>query len=128
MTAPALPDRDDAPMPWSLLAPALALLVLGAHFYRAQAWFGVAGSAVLLVLMLAVERAWVARLLQAVLLLGTLEWTWTAWMLLQQRAALGQPWKRMAAILAAVALLTAASALVFERPALRRRYRLGQKR
>lgn len=110
-----------------LLAPGLALGLLGAHFYRAHAWWGVAACAALLAAMLAVDRPWAARLLQGALVLGTVEWVGTAVVLLQQRAALGQPWKRMVAILAAVALATAASALVFEMRALRRRYGQGQK-
>ncbi|HET9820960.1 MAG TPA: hypothetical protein VFQ16_03975 [Burkholderiaceae bacterium] len=94
---------------WAL--PGLSLLVLGAHFYRAgQAWAVlVCGVAVLL---LAWPRAAAVRAVQAVLLLGALEWAWTAAVLAQQRIALGRPWGRMAAILGGVALLTAAAAFV----------------
>jgi hypothetical protein len=38
--------------------------------------------------------------------------------------ALGQPWVRLVVILGTVALLTAASALVFRNPRLKARYRL----
>jgi len=104
-----------------LLLPALALSLLGAHFYRAAAW-PLLGLCVLLVLLLAWPRAWVARLVQVALVLGALEWLWTAFWLVQQRLALGQPWLRLALILGAVAVFTAASALVFRSVALRRRY------
>lgn len=124
MTRRSLFDSTETTSPWWLIAPALALAVLGAHYYRGQAWVGVAGCAALLVAMLALPRPGVARLVQAALVFATAEWAWTAWALAQQRMALGQPWKRMLAILVVVALLTAASALAFETRALRRRFRL----
>lgn len=106
-----------------LLAPGLSLLVLGAHFYRAQAWplMLACGACVLL---LAWPRAWAARGVQLVLLAGALEWLWTVFALVQQRMALAQPWARLALILGAVALLTAGAALVFRHPRLRARFGL----
>lgn len=104
-----------------LLLPVLALGLLGAHFYRAAAWPLVL-LCVLLVVLLARPRAWVARLVQLALVLGALEWLWTALLLVQQRLALGQPWLRLALIMGAVAVFTAASALVFRSAALRARY------
>jgi hypothetical protein len=106
-----------------LLAPAVSLALLGAHFYRAGAWPMVLGCVVLLVL-LAWPRAWVARLVQVCLLAGALEWLWTAFALVQARIALGQPWTRLLLILGVVALITAASALVFRHRRLRERYAL----
>ena len=106
-----------------LLAPALSLAVLGAHFHRAGHWPLVAGCAALIVL-LALPRAWAARVVQACLVVGALEWVWTALLLIQQRQALGQPWLRLALILGAVALGTAAAALVFRSAPLRRRFGL----
>jgi len=106
-----------------LLAPALSLALLGAHFHRAGNWPLLAGCAALIAL-LALPRAWVARLVQLCLLAGALEWVWTAMLLIQQRQVLGQPWTRLALILGAVALLTAASALVFQGPRLRARFGL----
>lgn len=105
-----------------LLLPLLALGLLGAHFYRA-AWWPLVWACALLALSLAWPRAWVARLVQAALVLGAAEWLWTAFVLVQQRQALGQPWLRLALILAAVALFTAGSALVFRHAALRARFR-----
>ena len=92
-----------------LSAPALALAVLGAHFYREGAWLPTLACAVLIALLM-LRRAWVPRLLQAALMLGALEWLWTIAMLVQQRQALGRPWGRMAVILGVVTLLTALSA------------------
>ena len=110
-----------ADMPALLLLPALALTLLGAHFYRASAW-PLMLLCVLLVALLAWPRAWVARLVQWALVLGAAEWLWTAFLLVQQRLALGQPWLRLSLILGAVAAFTAASALVFRNAALRARF------
>jgi hypothetical protein len=107
-----------------LLGPALALLLLAAHFARATAWLPAVVSLALIGL-LAVPRPWAARLLQAALVLGALEWVRTLWLLAAARAAAGTPWLRMALILGAVSLLTLASAWVFQLPAVRRRFRLG---
>jgi hypothetical protein len=67
----------------------------------------------------------VARLVQACLVAGSFEWLWTAYGLVQQRIALGQAWTRLALILGAVALLTAASALAFRHKWLRARFALA---
>ena len=75
-----------------------------------------------LLLLLAWRRPWVPRLMQVAMMLGTAEWLWSAFWLVQQRMALGQPWIRMAIILLVVALCTAASALVFRHAGVRRRF------
>jgi hypothetical protein len=106
-----------------LLLPALALVLLAAHFLRAASWPGVAGCGALLAL-LAVPRAWAARVQQVALALGALEWLHTFVVLVQMRLALGEPWLRLAFILGLVAALTAASALVFQSRPLRARFRL----
>lgn len=108
-------------MPALLILPALCLSVLGAHFYRAGLW-PLMAVCVLLIGLLAWRRPWVPPVLQAALLLGALEWLRTLALLAQQRMALGQPWMRMALILLAVALLTAASALVWRNRRLRLRF------
>jgi hypothetical protein len=89
-------------------APVLSFLVLGAHFLRESSFVLTAVCAVLAVLV-AWRRAWVERLLQLALAFAALEWAWTAFVLVQQRAAEGRPWGRMAIILGAVTLVTAAS-------------------
>lgn len=109
-------------MSFLLILPILALGLLGAHFYRAAAW-PLAALCVLLVLLLAWPRPWAARVVQAALVLGSLEWLWTLVLLVQQRAALGQPWLRLSLILGAVAVFTAGAALVFRHRRLRARYR-----
>jgi len=105
----------------SLLAPALSALLLAAHFLRAGAWPGVAASLALLAL-LAIPRRWAARAAQAALVLGAAEWVRTLLLLVAARREAQAPYVRLAAILAAVAAVTAASALVFESRRLRDRY------
>ena len=107
-----------------LLLPALALLVLAAHFLRAAQPAGVvvclAGIGLLFV-----RRWWAARAVQALLLLGAIEWLRALAVLSAARRAAGEPWLRMAAILSAVALATAAALLVFRLARVRRRYGLA---
>src|SRR5512136_247639 len=106
-----------------LLFPAASFALLGAHFHRAGNWPLMLACA-LPVGLLALPRPWVARLVQVALAIGALEWLWTLFALVQTRVALGQPWLRLALILGAVAVFTAASAGVFRRQPLRERYRL----
>jgi hypothetical protein len=109
---------------WAIVLPGVALVTLAAHFFRSAAWAGVF-ACLLLVTLLPLQRRWVPTLLQVCLAVGAAQWLWTAAMLVQQRIALGRPWSRLALILGAVALLTAASALVFRSAALRAYYRRG---
>ena len=107
-----------------LLGPVvLSLVVLGAHFMRGDNSFGVF-AALLLIALLFVRRPWVARLMQLVLVLGTLEWLRTMYELAQIRALHGQPYGRMLVILGAVAAVTLCSALVFQSRTMKRIYRL----
>jgi hypothetical protein len=105
-----------------LVAPGLAFLLLAAHFYRAAQWPLMAAS-IALALLLALPRAWAARLAQVALVLGTLEWVRAAAVLVHERIAFGAPWLRLVLILGAVALFTAASVLVFQASTIRRWYR-----
>ena len=107
-----------------LAAPALSLLLLAAHFYRAG-WLPLAVICLVLIGLLAVRRAWAARAAQVALIVGAIEWLRTLALLVSERTALGQPYLRLAAIVLAVALLTAASTLVFRNYALRVRFGLG---
>ena len=102
----------------------LSALLIAAHFSRAGNTGMVAVSLAFPALLL-VRRPWAARGVQAGLLLAAIEWFWTLANLARQRIASGEPWLRLALILGTVALLTAASALVFRSEKLRRCYRLG---
>lgn len=102
----------------------LSLVALGAHFLRYGNEPGVIAAIVLLGLLF-LRRAWVARLVQVALVLGAFEWLWTMYTLVQLRAAQGAPATRMVLILSGVALLALASALLFQTRRLKRVYRLG---
>jgi len=107
-----------------LAAPAVAFLLLAAHFLRAENMIATAAS-VLIVSLLFVRRPWAARVLQAALLLGSLEWLLSIIGLVRTRIGLGEPYLRAALILGAVCLLTAIASLVFETRRLRARYGLA---
>ncbi len=107
-----------------LLIPiALSFLLLGAHFLHHQ-------NLILMAISLAapwilfIRRRWALRVVQAVLVIAALEWLWTAVSLAQERINAGDPWKRMAIILGAVAMWTLGSALLFQTPRMLRCYRL----
>ena len=86
---------------FALLAmPGLALLLLAAHLLHAGL-LPLAVLALLLAGLLAVRRPWAARVLQAVLLLAAVEWILTTVTLAQMRLQHGQPYLRLALILAA---------------------------
>jgi len=106
-----------------LLPAILSLLLLGAHFSRHNLGFLIVVPLVLLGLLL-LREPWVARLVQWVLVLASLEWLRTAVALALKRQDLGLPWARSAVILGAVCAFTLASALVFRSAGLRERYRL----
>jgi hypothetical protein len=99
----------------------LSLVVLGAHFMRYGNRLAVFGV-LLLIALLFVRLPWVARVLQAALVLGALEWGHTIYELVQMRAAQGQPFTRMVIILGIVTVVTACSALLFQTPTLKKTY------
>jgi hypothetical protein len=107
-----------------LLLPAFALLLLGAHFFRAAlvpltvACLGFVG-------LLFVRASWAARALQVALTLGTLEWLRTAWVFASGRAGFGQPYGRLLLILGAVALVTALATVVLRTRTAREHFRVG---
>lgn len=104
-----------------LALPAVALLLLGAHFVHA----GLRPPAALCVAALSllfVRQRWAARVLQAILGIGVVVWVLTAATLAQIRMAYGQPYLRMLVILGVVAAFTLVAALVLQHPALARRF------
>ena len=105
----------------------LSFLVLGAHFLRGGSMIAVF-VVLALIGLLFLRRPWVARLVQAVLVLGALEWLRTMYELAQIRAMHGQPYGRMLVILGIVAAVTLCSALLFQTPALKDVYRIDRTR
>ncbi len=102
----------------------LSLVVLGAHFLR-DGNTPLVAACLVLIGLLPIRHVLVARLVQAALVLGSLEWLWTLYRLLEVRIALGQPYTRMTVILAVVAAITFCSALLFQTRALRQVYQPG---
>ena len=104
-----------------LIPTLLSFLVLAAHFYRGDhlALTLIACAAPLLLLF---RRKWATRLLQALLIIGALEWLRTTLQIQAIRAEQGRDWQRMAIILGSVAGFTFLSALVYFLPPLRRHY------
>jgi hypothetical protein len=104
-----------------LLPVLLSALLIAAHFSRAD------NTALTLLslafpLILLVRRQWVARAAQVALVLAGIEWIRTLVAIAARRQAAGEPWLRMAVILAVVAAFTFASALVFRNKSLKHRY------
>lgn len=91
----------------------LSLLLLCAHFFRS-------GDMLLLAVVaafipaLAIRKAWLARMVQFVLVFGTLEWLRTGVILTTERVHAGVPYQRMLWILGAVVALTMIAALLFQ--------------
>lgn len=108
-----------------LVAPIVSLVVMAAHFLRAGHNVVVASILSLALALILVPRRWVARLVQATLLVGAALWVRTLVELVRMRAHAGMPATRMAVILGSVAAVTALSALVFRAERVKRRYGLG---
>lgn len=102
----------------------LSVVILGAHFLREGNSIGVIGPVILVALLL-VRQPWVARLMQAVLVMGTLEWLITIHHLVTARAAHGQPYARLVVILGVVAAVTFGAALLFQSSTMKQIYQLG---
>ena len=97
-------------MPFLRLLPAiLALLLIGAHGYRAG-WDLLVPACLVAIGLLWLRERWVPRLVQVVLVLAALEWVRTLFVLAAERAAEGRPALRLAIILGAVAAVTLAAA------------------
>lgn len=101
----------------------LSLVVLGAHFMRDGLMIGVA-VAFLLLGLLFVRRAWAARAVQMALVIGAFEWVLTLYVLADSRLRQGESATRLIIILASVAVITLASAFLFQTKPLKKTYRL----
>lgn len=87
----------------------LSALLVAAHFLRTGS-MGLVLVCLLVPVLLFVRRAWAVTLVRVYLVLATLEWLRTLSNNVAERLAVGEPWLRMALILAAVAAFTAMSA------------------
>ncbi len=111
-----------------LLPVLLPFGLLAAHFSRANL-FPLVIVSLAIPFMLLIKKAWAARTIQLLLLLGAAEWIRAMFGYIGARKAIGDDWGRLTIILITVALLTALSGLVFRGPHLKQRYKLdGTKR
>ncbi|MHB1345527.1 MAG: 4Fe-4S binding protein [Thermoleophilia bacterium] len=95
------------------VAPAvLAGVLLAAHFLRGMEIGAMTAAALLIPAVLVAGRRWALRVGQLALAAGTVEWIRTGWVLIVAREAAAEPWTRLAVIIGAVAVLTAAAALL----------------
>lgn len=106
-----------------LLPVILSFGILAAHFSRANV-FPLVILSIAVLLLLFIRKAWVARTIQLLLLLGAFEWIRAMLGYIALRKSIGDDWTRLAIILIVVALLTALSGLVFRGKSLKKRYRL----
>jgi len=100
--------------------------LLAAHFSRAN-MFPLVLVSLALPFLLLIKRAWAARSIQVLLLLGAAEWIRSMFGYIEVRKSIGEDWTRLAIILGAVALLTACAGLVFRGKALKKRYELEKR-
>jgi len=107
-----------------LLPVIFSFALLAAHFSRADMIPLVIVSIAVLSLLF-VKRAWAARTLQLLLLLGGFEWIRAMLGYIEIRKSIEDDWSRLAIILIIVALFTALSGLVFQGKSLKKRYKLG---
>jgi hypothetical protein len=106
-----------------LLPVLLSFGLLAAHFSRANLLPLVIIS-LALPFLLFIRKAWVARSIQVLLVLGAAEWIRAMFGYIEIRKSMGDDWGRLAIILVTVALLTACAGLVFRGKSLKLRYKL----
>ncbi len=99
----------------------LSFVLLAAHFSRHDVPL-LTLLCLLIPFLLLLKRPWVPRLFQLLLAIGALEWIRTAVVLARARIDAGEPWIRMALILAGVALVTTGSAVLLQSSRLRHLY------
>lgn len=107
-----------------LLPVIVSFGILAAHFSRAGLLPLVIVCLIIPVLLF-IRKAWVARTLQVLLLLGGFEWIRAMLGYIELRKSIGDDWTRLAMILIIMALFTAHSGLVFQEKSLKKRYKLG---
>jgi len=103
---------------WRLVPVIVSCILMAAHLSRAG--MGVLALTVLaLPLLLLARRPWSARTVQLALVVFGFEWLRSIWAIASRRIAAGEPWLRMALILAVVTAFTWASALAIRSPVMR---------
>lgn len=126
-----MPNFTFVSSPGTIVAPtsdmplafaALFCLSMAAHFLRVGALCGVFVCLALPIVTALTRARWALRSLQALLVIGSVNWIATALRIGAQRRVAGEPWLRMALILGAVAALTALAAALLSRRSVLERY------
>lgn len=105
-----------------LLPVLLSFLLIAAHFSRADQTIMVIISLAIPFLLLIKKRA-IIRIMQIVLLLAAAEWIRAMLSYIEVRKLSGDDWTRLAIILSVVAILTAASGLIFQNKTILKMYK-----
>lgn len=99
----------------------LSFLILAAHFSRInQSLLGL--FALAFPFLLLIKKAWIPKLVQITLLLGSFEWIRSMYFYIEAYEQTGKSWTRLALIIGGVALFTALSALVFKIKSVKNKY------
>jgi presenilin-like A22 family membrane protease len=101
----------------------ISFLLIGAHFLRTELYF-IVFIIIALPFLLFIKKMWIARMIQILLILSSIEWIRTIIVSIEERQAYGEQWTRLAIILGSVAVFTAGSSLVFLFRSLKIRYKL----
>ncbi len=101
----------------------LSFLILGAHFSRNDHYVLVL-LALAMIGLLFIRKPLIARIIQAALLLGGIEWLRSMFGYIAQRKETGEDWTRLAIILSIVAIFTVLSGLVFFSKRIKAHYKL----
>lgn len=75
-----------------------------------------------MIVALFIRKKWIPRIVQAYLLLGSVEWIRIIFVYIEERKLIGDDYQRLAIILGGVALFTLLSGLMFETRVLREKY------
>lgn len=96
---------------WVFIPVIISYLLLIAHFSRNNQ-FLLLLLAVGIPVFLSLKQLWARYIVQAGLILGTLEWTWSTLDYIEIRKAIGEDYQRLAIILFSVAAFTLISGLL----------------
>jgi len=106
-----------------LLPVIFSFLILSAHFSRGG--FVVLSMICLLIpLFLFIKQVWIVRLIQIVLIVGSIELIRSMFQYVNERQILGESYTLLIIIMVSVALFTGLSALSFRNQVLKERYNL----
>lgn len=106
-----------------LLPVIFSFLILSAHFSRGDL-FVLSIICLLIPLLLFIKQVWIVRLIQIVLIVGSMELIRSMFHYINERQILGEPYTLLIIIMVSVALFTGLSALVFKNQSLKKLYKL----